>query len=251
MRHYIYEVVENITGEFYFGVRSCDCDPKDDTYMGSMTTWKPNKENLIKRTIIEYPTREAAQKAENTIIKFYIDKKKFPLNRNYYIPFIGYHLLGYKFTDEQRKHVSDSCLGELNGFFNKKHSQESKNKMSDIAKKNMTAERKELLGFLNKGRVQSQNEKDKRAESIHKTVSEREDYVSPLSGRKRPDGVVEKFKRTMALKKSLGIKPKSRPKGIKYKKHREKSPEEREVARLNRIEGWKCRKLKQTGNFYY
>lgn len=217
MRHYVYELVDKNTGEFYWGVRSCNCDPKDDVYMGSMKSWKPNKENLIKRTIIEYSTREAAQTSENAVIKFYIDKKKFPLNRNYFIPRIGYNLLGYSFTDEQRKHVSDACLGELNGFFGRKHSQETKEKMSEVARKNMTDDRRKLISIKCTGRVQSQEEKDKRAKAISETCSKRENYVCPLTGRKRPQEVVDKIHATRALKKSLGIKPK-RPKGLKYKK---------------------------------
>lgn len=30
MKHYTYRLDNPITGEFYFGSRSCDCDPLDD-----------------------------------------------------------------------------------------------------------------------------------------------------------------------------------------------------------------------------
>ena len=47
-RFYIYRIEEKFTKEFYWGSRTCKCVPKEDPYMGSMKTWKPNKENLIK-----------------------------------------------------------------------------------------------------------------------------------------------------------------------------------------------------------
>jgi len=83
-RHYIYRIEEQCTGEFYWGVRSCICTPIDDPYMGSMITWRPNKCNLIKTDIIEYPNRSEADKAEMIKIDYYCDKDKFPLNRNYH-----------------------------------------------------------------------------------------------------------------------------------------------------------------------
>lgn len=104
--HYIYRVEDKTTGEFYWGSRSCDCDPKEDLYKGSMLGWKPNRENLIKTTIIEYDTREDANKAEQIVIAYYIDKIKFPLNRNYHIPGVGMCTAGKEISESQKNNIS-------------------------------------------------------------------------------------------------------------------------------------------------
>ena len=83
MKHYVYKIEEKFTGEFYIGVRSCRCDIKDDPYMGSMTTWKPNKSNLTKEIIGTFDTRKEANAYEQKMIMMFFDKKVHPLNRNY------------------------------------------------------------------------------------------------------------------------------------------------------------------------
>ncbi len=84
MNHYIYRVEEKFTKEFYWGVRSCECDPSEDTYTGSMIRWKPIRENLIKTFIKTFETRELAKEAEHIVLKYFMNKDKFPLNRNYH-----------------------------------------------------------------------------------------------------------------------------------------------------------------------
>ena len=50
MKHYVYRLDDIISGEFYFGSRTCNCEINCDTYMGSMKKWKPNKSpNLGKK----------------------------------------------------------------------------------------------------------------------------------------------------------------------------------------------------------
>jgi len=39
--HYVYKLKHKDTGEFYYGSRTCECNPELNDYMGSMTTWKP------------------------------------------------------------------------------------------------------------------------------------------------------------------------------------------------------------------
>lgn len=123
MRHYIYCVEDKYTKEFYWGCRSCSCDPKDDPYMGSMKFWKPNKDNLVKTVIIEYPTREDANKAERIVVRFYIDKKKFPLNRNYNVGG-KFCMFGASFSEEHKKKIAESHYGM-------KPSNETRRKLSD------------------------------------------------------------------------------------------------------------------------
>jgi len=116
-KHYVYRIEDITTGEFYWGVRTCKCEIKDDSYMGSMKTWKPNKDNLIKTNIIEYSSRGEANKAEDIIIRYYWDKNKFPLNRNYNAngKFNCYGLsinLGNKKSIEERIKMSERMKGK-------------------------------------------------------------------------------------------------------------------------------------------
>jgi len=55
--HYVYLLLGE-DGRYYYGVRSCDCDPKNDSYTGSSrdSTFKPKK----KRILSTWDSREAA-----------------------------------------------------------------------------------------------------------------------------------------------------------------------------------------------
>ena len=114
MFHYVYRLDDHITGEFYFGSRSCECDPEQDTYMGSMVRWKPNIENLVK-TIIQkdFNIRSEANLVESHLIKRYIHNS---LNRNYALPSLNWEY---------------NIKGEKNGMWGKHFSDESKQKMRD------------------------------------------------------------------------------------------------------------------------
>lgn len=147
--HYVYKLISLQTGEFYFGSRSCNCNPDEDNYMGSMKRWKPNKENLIKEIIKrDFCNREDAILFESELIKNNINNS---LNRNYYIPTIGFvnkicsaetkqkikqALIGKPFSEEHKKKLSKSriekgiAIGKNNGMFGKTHTQESKLKMA-------------------------------------------------------------------------------------------------------------------------
>jgi hypothetical protein len=82
--HYTYLLTNELTGEFYYGSRTCKCNPIDDDYMGSMVTWKPNKEELLKEIIkYDFETRDDAIQHEIELIEHSITDV---LNRNYAIP---------------------------------------------------------------------------------------------------------------------------------------------------------------------
>jgi hypothetical protein len=102
--HYIYELRNPITNEFYIGVRSCKGNPIDDTYMGSMASWNVDKSILVK-TIIDdtFVSRDEANKREIELLKENITN---PLNRNYHIPSIGFCCYGIKHSDEYRNKLS-------------------------------------------------------------------------------------------------------------------------------------------------
>lgn len=107
-KHYVYKITDPITNQYYFGSRSNE-DPKTDTYMGSMKTWKPkDKSRLIKEIIKDdFETREKAIEFEAELIEDNINDN---LNENYYIPNKGFHTVGYKrvWSDESRYKLSES-----------------------------------------------------------------------------------------------------------------------------------------------
>ena len=89
MYHYLYRLDCIRTGEFYFGSRTSKKHPTLDSYMGSMKSWKPNKNELTK-TILQtnFSSREECIAEERRLI---LENKDHPLNRNYHIPGVGYH----------------------------------------------------------------------------------------------------------------------------------------------------------------
>ena len=56
MNYYVYKITDIKTGEFYIGKRQCDCDIKEDSYMGSGVKIKElialNGESNYKKTVI-------------------------------------------------------------------------------------------------------------------------------------------------------------------------------------------------------
>lgn len=85
IKHYVYRLDDPITGEFYFGSRSCNCKVEDDDYMGSYVSWKPSDESRLIKTIIKsnFRKRETAFKYESKLISEHINDE---LNRNYSLP---------------------------------------------------------------------------------------------------------------------------------------------------------------------
>lgn len=68
--HYTYKVTKISTGEFYYGVRSCSCNPNQDRYVGSgnwIATVKASE--LVKEILGIYESRDDAEKSEIDNIK--------------------------------------------------------------------------------------------------------------------------------------------------------------------------------------
>lgn len=93
-KHYVYKITDPITGQFYYGSRS-NKDPENDSYMGSMTAWKPKDKSRLVKEIIkdDFETRENAIEFEDELIGQYIDEE---LNENYHRPHKGFHTSGMK-----------------------------------------------------------------------------------------------------------------------------------------------------------
>ena len=114
MKHYVYKLKETKTNEFYYGVRSCDCHPDKDNYLGSMISWKPNKDNLKKEIVSMFANREDAVEYESRLLKHHISN---PLNRNYHTG-AGMAYYGKKHTEEEKKKIRNTLLKR---YMNKPH----------------------------------------------------------------------------------------------------------------------------------
>lgn len=173
MRHYVYRIEEKYTKEFYWGVRSCKCDPFKDNYLGSMKAWKPNRENLVKTYIREYSTRELANEAEHIIIKYFKNKVMFPLNRNYHDTknwcTFG---LSHSFSEEARKKISKALKNKkqssetidnrANKLTGRKHDDETIIKMKNSASgKKFSESHKNKMSKARKGKVLTEETRHK------------------------------------------------------------------------------------------
>ena len=79
--HYVYKLTHKTTKEFYIGMHSTY--NLDDGYKGSMTTWRVDKEDLIKEVVSFHDSRSELKYAEAKLInETYNDS----LNRNYHRP---------------------------------------------------------------------------------------------------------------------------------------------------------------------
>ena len=154
--HYTYLILDKETKEFYIGVRTCEGDPKEDTYMGSMATWKRQEnfnQDRHKKTILSvYATREEANEAEFELIeKFYKD----PLNRNYHNN-KKLCVLGKTLSDDHKLKISEANTRTLlvcpycnffsgaSGMF-WDHFNNCKKKISKTSNKNIHFNHKEAL----------------------------------------------------------------------------------------------------------
>ena len=159
--HYNYKITNIKTGEFYIGVRSCDCDIEEDSYMGSSSIWnklyiQEHKKDLVKEILKTYETRKLANGGEVELLK---EAENNPLCINKYFDYTP-DMTGTKQTPEwieKRK-----MFGEKNGMFGKHHTEETKKRMSEKLKgRKLSEETKRKIGEFHKGKIYSQETKNK------------------------------------------------------------------------------------------
>jgi len=215
--HYLYKVTDRTTGEYYIGSRTCKCKPIDDTrYLGSPSTWKPNKKNLIKEILEEgFENREMALEKESELIRKYIDD---PLNRNYYIPTRGFHNLGKSnpikgktyeeiFGEDggrkRREELSKSGKGRYIGPMSEEH----KRKIGDANRgRVLSDEHKRKIGEKSKGRLIIMKEEHRKKISValkgkvkpKMTEEHRKKISDSLKGRPKPK-FTEEHKRNLSV----------------------------------------------------
>lgn len=144
MNHYVYQIVDPITEEFYFGVRSCECNPQKDSYMGSYCTWTPEDTNrLFKIVLCEFDTRKKANLCEKKLIQRHIHN---PKSRNYHIPDTGFSTHGVPCSDEKKLKISKTKKGTLPWNTGKSRSEETKEKIREkLTGRTLPEEHKEKI----------------------------------------------------------------------------------------------------------
>ena len=166
--HYTYKITNTSTGEFYIGVRSCDCEIKDDKYMGSSSIWtklyiKEHKKELVKDILETYESRKIANKAEVELLK---SVEKNPLCINQYFDYTP-DMTGTKQTPEwieKRK-----MFREKNGMYGKHHSEETKKQISESLKgRVLTEEHRKKIGDAHRGKIVSDEQKKKQSIKMRK-----------------------------------------------------------------------------------
>lgn len=83
--HYVYRIDHKESGDFYIGLRSCDCLPEQDQYFGSgirisNAIKKHGKETFVKTILCMCPTRAEASKQEALIVNHELILEKHCLN---------------------------------------------------------------------------------------------------------------------------------------------------------------------------
>lgn len=150
--HYVYLLLGE-DGRFYYGVRSCDCDPKDDTYAGSFrdSTFKPNR----KRILSTWDSREAAVAEEIRIHNL----KDVAANSRYANrakqTSIGFDTSGTTLSEDHIRKVSEGVKAAMTPEVKAKISDGSKRAWED--REDRREERRNFLAEWNK----SEDHKDR------------------------------------------------------------------------------------------
>lgn len=145
--HYTYLLI-GLDRRFYIGVRSCECLPEEDKYMGSFKdkTFKPISKHIqqVFETREEAITHEIelhnkfevaldnnfANKAKQTSVKFDLrwDEEK----RLNYEKVGRYHSRKYWDAPGSYEKASEKMQGSNNPFYGKKHTEEYKKRSSEL-----------------------------------------------------------------------------------------------------------------------
>ena len=160
MKHYVYQIIsmtpdENGVCRIYSGLRSCECEPEEDTeYMGSGMAIrgaieKYGRDKFMKLIIAKFDTREEAHECETKWLE-----KQFKFHGNDWSKFRKFHYNlrlnegshdGFACSPDTREKQRAAKIGKMDGaknpnfgktgekhpFFGKQHCEETKKKISE------------------------------------------------------------------------------------------------------------------------
>jgi hypothetical protein len=114
--HYVYSITYTNVPNIYYGVRTSKCLPEKDTkYWGSPSTfkaWMDTHKNTRVKTILDvYPTRDAAELAEDELIEFQWAIAK-PLSLNAGLNGTKFNRLGCESSEKQKVAARIANLGK-------------------------------------------------------------------------------------------------------------------------------------------
>lgn len=172
--HYVYYSYEEF-GRGYIGCRTCKCLPEDDEYLGS---YKDETFNPSHKIIIEtFSTREDALQAEVNLHKFYqVDKNPHFANK------ARQKSTGFFYAEKKS--------GKDNPFYGKKHSEETKEKISKQSKGRSGIKKyREDNHFYGKSHSQETKELIRQ-----KTLEQFKTLGHPFKGKKHSEKTKQKFR---------------------------------------------------------
>lgn len=177
--NYFYKITNTIDGKYYYGIHSTN--NLNDGYMGGGTLLrraqkKYGKNNFIKEIIAYYTTRKEASDHEHRVVTVELIE----LDECYNLR-VGGENQCYP-SISTRELMSKAATGENNGFWGKKHSEETIEKLKNINGKS----------FL--GKKHTDETKRKLSES-------RKGKSSPNKGKKCPEHVKEAISKANAGRK--------------------------------------------------
>jgi hypothetical protein len=193
MYHYVYRLEHMETKEYYIGSRTSKSHPSLDPYLGSMKTWKPDKNKLIKIILRDdFDSREEALKFERENI---LSNREDKLNMNFNIPGENFHTRGMAHVKDKEGNcflvpIDDERIkkGELNYFWEgRKHSECTKKKMSESAKTRKTTEENEAI---RRAKISASTKgKKPSAEYVERMKVERKGENNPYSKYLKANGI--------------------------------------------------------------
>lgn len=190
MKFYTY-IIQFIDSFYYYGSRVSKINPEEDVYWGSPYTHKDKWLTTMysKRILCVYDTFEEMFQAEMDLIKSAYKIDPFCLNQNCN----G----AINMTEEIKQKISESKIGEKNPFYGRKHSPETRQKMSENRRgKKMSDETKQKISESKLGQQLSPEHKKKLSES-------KSGENNPWYGKKRPPEFGQKI-REANLRRSHG-----------------------------------------------
>jgi group I intron endonuclease len=136
--HYTYEIT-NKKGNRYIGVRSCNCTPNNDPYMGSCKTLdeaikNEGIENFTKTILQTFDTRDEAVEDEIFLHDLYDVGANLLFYNEAKATSTGFDRSGHKHTEETKRKMSESSKGIVPWNKGGTHSEETKQKISEAKK---------------------------------------------------------------------------------------------------------------------
>ena len=177
--HYVYYSYEEF-GRGYIGCRTCECLPENDDYLGSYHDQTFNPTNKI---ILEiFSTREEALQAEVDLHKFYqVDQNPHFANKS------RQKTTGFYYAEKK--------FGEENPFYGKFHTNETKDKISQVGKENKGwVEKRRTYQGENNPFYGKTHSKETRENLREKALEQFSTQGHPFQGKKHSEESKAKFR---------------------------------------------------------